>query len=153
MQRSFSGTIDSYSLWNKFSGFRVNSVGVNSVLLKCGDKTFEATISFLPDGSFSIQLGDEPIRNIKPSWDATTGLLETKIDSKKFDSTGVISKSRSGEAVTVFHDGSKHTFQVVEKTSGRDSAGTGSGSSQVPSPMPGKIVKVHVKAGDSVEAG
>jgi len=59
--------------------------------------------------------------------------------------------ARTRDRIHVAVDGHAWVFERVDDAHG--GAGGGAGSGSVVAPMPGKVVKVHVAAGDTVSAG
>src|SRR5262249_12581318 len=64
---------------------------------------------------------------------------------------------RSGDVVFVDVGGRSGPVRLAAPpdigSAGRGGAGRGTGSAEVPAPMPGAVLAVHVRSGDTVEAG
>ncbi len=79
--------------------------------------------------------------------DATVEILDLIVDGRP--RRAVVARTRDRIHVSV--DGHAWVFERVDESAGGAAGGAGSGS--VVAPMPGKVVKVLVTAGDAVTAG
>ena len=59
--------------------------------------------------------------------------------------------TKSGDSLTVFHRGRTWRFSLIDTLAAAAQAEAGAG--RMVAPMPGRIVAVHVKAGDRVRRG
>lgn len=72
------------------------------------------------------------------------------------DQSYVVNLASVANQSQVFVNGDESFFTILDEKSQRRASlggGLGSGSGQVLSPMPGKVIEVKVKEGDNVEAG
>jgi 3-methylcrotonyl-CoA carboxylase alpha subunit len=141
-----ASTIDQGSSWNSANFFRVNDSQPRNVALnKKGEKVgfqVQVTSTNKPDNSFNMTLNG---KTVVVRGSIQQGKLVAFVGDECFKAAVV----QKGDDVHVFVDGSHHSFTVPSVVYGKSSVG---GSGAV-SPMAGKVVKVNVKAGDSVKAG
>lgn len=125
------------------------SVGPNSVVVRAVHEGREYPIEISRQGeAFLVSLdgADIPVRRIFS--DSSHDVLQvgnTCFDVITVESDGVY------EVDVVNHS---FSVQVVDpRRSGRKKAAMGGGDSSVSAKMPGRVVKVHVRPGDRVDAG
>jgi biotin carboxyl carrier protein len=108
----------------KYTGTAI-SEAEGELVLETGESRFVFQVNELTDGQFVLQ------------------------DEQGIEHPVSVSVAGSTRWVTV--DGRTHCLEKMGRRGsvGKDDAGSGGMSS----PMPGKVILVHVKAGDSVEAG
>ncbi len=118
------------------------------VSLVSGDKVFPLEV-VEDSGKLRVSLGGEPIG--VTIGERSEGGLSLLIEDRSYEAQVMI----EDKEVTVAVDGERFVFEVDDgmftgKGPRRDG---GEGIAEVKAPMPGKVVKLLVSAGDSVEAG
>jgi acetyl/propionyl-CoA carboxylase alpha subunit len=122
-------------------GFRLNGPPSAKVSVVCDGETFEASISPASAGydlPWRIDVGGKSVI-------ANYG----GVDCLTIVGHGAIGSRRADEGLVVFERGAAYLFAKPGASVSEDTASDGA----VLSPMPGKIVSVSVKAGDSVAKG
>ncbi|KAG4077353.1 hypothetical protein HA402_009754 [Bradysia odoriphaga] len=133
------------------SGFRMNHVAVRKVSLKFNDKEYVVSVKNLGD-SFEVKIDDGNWKVVKPSLldHPQRFSIKTNIDGIFTTFSAVISP----EQVAIFTENGKTELSIVPpKFLSQQSGDDGVGGSKVVSPMPGVLDKIHVKPGDTVQAG
>jgi len=131
-----------------------------------GEERQELAIQLTHDqaGTFTVQVPDaDSVSQVEIKLlETDNSRLTLLVDgSKRFSVDTCVHESVEGTQVQLFSVGDsralgdKHTYVLTRPAQafGQQTAGGGSGAPFVKAPMPGKIVRVHVKEGDSVEAG
>jgi biotin carboxyl carrier protein len=117
--------------------------------LVSGDKEFPLEVAE-DSGKIRVSIAGEPIGGVTVG-NRSEGGLSLLINDRSYEAQVMIEDRQ----VTVALDGERFVFEVddgmlAEKRSRR---GGGGGLAEVKAPMPGKVVKLLVSSGDSVEAG
>jgi 3-methylcrotonyl-CoA carboxylase alpha subunit len=135
---------DPHSPWHHTSGWRLNEDNHQPLLFRVDGAEHEVTVHYRDD-HFVI---DTPERSIVASGtiDAAGDLVAT-LDGTRLTLTVV----RDDADLTLFYRGQRHHLQLHDPaTAAADEEVAGGG---LTAPMPGKIVAVHVAAGDHVDRG
>ena len=119
-------------------------------------KEHVADVTELPGGGFDVRLCDadgNPVRTVDVDVSTGTSSLAIRVDGRMFD----LVLDDVAPKPSVFASGRRPAI-VVENAHQRAAASVrkdsgGDGGGVVNSPMPGKVVKVLVKQGDTVEPG
>lgn len=114
--------------------------------------TVPVSVTSLYDGNkhkneFSVKVRHDKTYEVKASYDATTKELTTFINGAKYQATSVVGDN---EVDLFTRQGTTHKLKPVVVSIG---GGAAAGKGSLKSPMPGKIVNVNVKVGDSVKQG
>jgi acetyl/propionyl-CoA carboxylase alpha subunit len=126
---------------------------VSMVRLKTGGQTLAVTLATSADGADATvddavhRLTGVTATHVASIAGATVEALDVVVDGRPRQV--VIARTR--DRIHVAFDGHAWVFERVDDTAG--GAGGGAGSGTVTAPMPGKVVKVLVAAGDAVTAG
>jgi len=126
---------------------------VSVVRLKTGGQTFAVTLATTADGTDATvddalhRLTDVTPTHVGSIAGATVEALDVVVDGRARQV--VIARTR--DRIHVALDGHAWVFERVDDAAGGAAGGAGSGT--VTAPMPGKVVKVLVAAGDAVTAG
>jgi biotin carboxyl carrier protein len=101
--------------------------------------------------SFRFRLGDAPERNANVEI-PEPGVYSVLLDGRMYDAR--VEETSTGLLVIVI-DGYRFEIEVRDprRWSRKDRARAGGGVQTLAAPMPGKVVRVLVAAGDTVEAG
>jgi biotin carboxyl carrier protein len=119
-------------------------------------KEHVADVTELPGGGFDVRLCDtdgKPVKAVDVDVSTGTGSLAIRVDGRMFD----LVLDGDAPKPSVFASGRRPAV-VIENAHQRAAASVrkatgGDGGGIVTSPMPGKVVKVLVKQGDTVEPG
>ncbi len=143
---------DPWSPWNEQSGFRLLDEGHEEVRWKDGERevvviarrlrtgglrlelpegTREARVQRLGDGRLSISLGEDTF--------VATVVRRTALDG--------------GIDYTLFMDGESRRLRLVDPLDVTQYEATASADAMVRAPLPGKIIDLRVKVGDTVSKG
>ena len=108
------------------------------------------TLSRSGDNGFTVTAGDETFEGTA-TFDAASNKIVALLNGVKYTANVVIRK----DDITVFPRGTigdavSYQLDIVAPDFGQGAAG---GAASVVTPMPGKVIKVAVKAGDEVKEG
>jgi biotin carboxyl carrier protein len=98
------------------------------------------------EGGYRLTVDGRPLQALVR--ETGRGFLSVIIGGRSYD----VGLHRADPGTTVVLDGVPHLVAVAEGTRGAAPARAPSGPSRLTAPMPGKIVRVLVKAGDEVQA-
>lgn len=120
--------------------------------IELGDETVAVEVDAVGVGTYRVKVGDGEARVLAA--EAAAGLVHLHDGGR---SVAVRTGAR-GDALDVHAGGLNQTMTVLDARAARlrarkNAAGMGAGGNVVRSPMPGRVVKVMVAEGDSVEAG
>jgi biotin carboxyl carrier protein len=111
------------------------NVASRTAIAEVDGRRYELEVRELTDGVYLLLNG--------------TDVYEGRVENKDVS-------ARSGSSLQVVLRGLVHQVTIIDPKrlrGGQSSSGHGHGSAEVVSPMPGKVVRVLVKAGAQVEAG
>ncbi len=131
-----AGSHDPYSPWNLPTAWRMNGDGYQDVLLAEGDALHAVRAHSCADGSTRLDL---PGGTVIAAGSAIDGVRRA---------TPVV---RSGSLLTVILDGTSHALTLVDPLAAPQAEMAG--GDRVLAPMPGRVVDVLVRPGDSVARG
>ncbi|MCB2102845.1 MAG: acetyl/propionyl/methylcrotonyl-CoA carboxylase subunit alpha [Rhodobacterales bacterium] len=139
---SLSG--DPHSPWNDCAGWRMNDDNHQNIRFIDGETEVPVTAHYRGDG-FVLDL---PGGSLAVRGELTAeGDLIADLGGRRLKATVI----RHGDDLTILDDGRSHRltlFDPAARAAGQDAHG-----GNLTAPMPGKIVAVHVAAGDQVAAG
>ena len=130
---------DPHSPWNQTNAWRLNGEGYQDFVLQEGETRHELRAHLLPEG---FRLDDAVVQA-----EEQDGTLMLRLGQQ----AARLRVLRQGEALTVFLDGVGHALTHVDPRAPQDDAQAGSG--RVLAPMPGRVLEVLVREGDSVARG
>jgi 3-methylcrotonyl-CoA carboxylase alpha subunit len=134
---------DPHSPWHDTSGWRLNADNHHELRLRDRDELREVTLHFRRDG-FEIEASSgRTLRARNATLDRTSLALE--LEGAHLRATVVI----DGSDIHVFHGGRMWRLRIDDPAV--HAAEQASGSGKLTAPMPGAIVVVHVKPGQTVE--
>ena len=138
-------TADPHSPWNRADAWRVGHAGKRLVALSANGRRFEAE-GWGHAGSYRLQSGEARCAVEGAHWDGHS--LSTR-----FDGAAARFEVRADESRVLLHDanGVRWRFERVPAFAWETS--DAAAGNQVMAPMPGRIVLVKTKPGDTVEAG
>ncbi|TCS36495.1 3-methylcrotonoyl-CoA carboxylase alpha subunit [Paucimonas lemoignei] len=139
-----ASSVEHGSPWLILDGWRLNGQGVRSIALRHGDVRQDVTVANAK-GGWELSLGESKVfarGAIEPN-----GLLHVQLGERRLHAAVVIAAERRH----VFVDGRAWPLTRVDNlyTGGAGSEAEGG----LRAPMPGKIVTLLAKAGDTVEKG
>ncbi len=109
----------------------------------------EVDVVVLPDGGVRVLLDGE---NVEADVVLVPGGISLRLDSRIYD----IAIGGKPESLQIAAGSSRATAQIVSermRSRGRRTGPIGTGAKELRAPMPGRVVKILVGAGDSVAAG
>ncbi|RUL72951.1 acetyl/propionyl/methylcrotonyl-CoA carboxylase subunit alpha [Dyella choica] len=136
---------DPYSPWSRADAWRIGHAGKRIVALSLREQRYEVE-AYGHDGDYRLQHG--------ASQCAVHGArLDRGVLSARFGDEGVRLRVHADAERITLHDsnGQRHAFARAAAFAWESKQG--SGGNQVAAPMPGRIVLVKAKAGDTVEEG
>jgi len=136
---------DHSSPWAANDGFRLNQDLAELYRFQSQDDAVDATLTWARDGQ-SLSFGDEvkPFAYSAPIDDG--GVWSIQLSDRTFQAR----IARTGKDIIVGAEGRRWRLSPLELEA---DAGGDAGPGSLSSPMPGKIVRVEVKAGDKVKKG
>ena len=143
---------DPWSPWNQQNGFRLLDEGHDEVRWKDGEREIAVIARRRRDGGLRLELPggaqDASVRRVDD------GRLAIGLDGDTFTATVVRrAASDGGIDYSVFADGGSRRLRLVDPLDVTQYEATAAGEAAVRAPLPGKIIDLRVKAGDSVSKG
>ncbi|MCX7355754.1 MAG: hypothetical protein NTY59_13165 [Alphaproteobacteria bacterium] len=135
---------DPHSPWHSTGGWRVNDVGRHALRFRDGERVVAVMVHYLKDG-WRLDLPGGAIE-ARGSL-GTDGDIAATIGGRTLRATVV----RGGNDIDVFADG--HRWRLTVDDPLEASTATEHGAGRLTAPMPGKVLKLLVKAGDAVKRG
>jgi 3-methylcrotonyl-CoA carboxylase alpha subunit len=135
---------DAASPWTRLEGWQLNGSAHDTLVFADGDRQITLVAHFAA-GGYRLMLPGGPVdasATLGPD-----GALAATVDGHRRHAEIV----RHGAELTVFQGAVARTLVVVDRLAAADRAGEGLG--RLIAPMPGRIVAVHVAAGQSVRRG
>jgi 3-methylcrotonyl-CoA carboxylase alpha subunit len=133
--------------WSRRDGWRLHGGARRRFDLEIGGVLHAVTLTRLHDGATVFEIGDR-------RWDFSSRMLGgdgSRHDVTLGDRRVTLAVYRDGERVAVFApEGSAVVTEIDLIAHAGDAAGDGG---RLTAPMPGKVIALHVKAGDRVERG
>jgi 3-methylcrotonyl-CoA carboxylase alpha subunit len=143
---------DPWSPWNEQTGFRLLDEGHEEVSWKDGEREVVVIARRLRRGGFRLELPDGTCEaRVQRLAD---GSLSVGLDEDTFLATVVRRIALDGGIdYTLFMDGSSLRLRLIDPLDVTQYEATASADAMVRAPLPGKIIDLRVKAGDSVSKG
>lgn len=142
-QKQACRNADKFSPWNSVTGWRLNEDNHHTFDFVDDDKERSCIVHFR-NGGFVLDIEDRQLHaSVQFSED---GILAVNIDGKK-QSVRVVPKDNT---LTLIGHGWSRVLTVKQIDSGDGAAGAGG---RLTAPMPGSVIDVKVKAGDTVKQG
>ncbi len=139
-----AATCDPHSPWSRSDGWRLNGDSHDRLLFADGTAQVAVTAHFRKRG-YVLDLPGGPVAASGTL--AADGALSADIAGRRLHAH----VDRRGGEWTVFRNGESRTLVLVDPLAAADSGAAS--DAKLVAPMPGKIVAVHVKAGESVVRG
>ena len=145
-----SSSNDATSPWGAGNASRPNGVLNKNIAYESHGEDCSVTLSRSGDNGFTVTAGDETFEGTA-TFDAASNKIVALLNGVKYTANVVIRK----DDITVFPRGTigdavSYQLDIVAPDFGQGAAG---GAASVVTPMPGKVIKVAVKAGDEVKEG
>jgi 3-methylcrotonyl-CoA carboxylase alpha subunit len=143
---------DPYSPWNMQNGFRLLGEGHDEVRWKDGEREVAVKAYHRRDGSLGLELpGGMVEARVRR---AEAGRLSIWLAGDTF-SAAVVRRAAIGGGVdyTLFADGGSRRLRLVDPLDVTQYEATAGAEGAVRAPLPGKIIDLRVKVGDSVSKG
>ncbi len=137
---------DPYSPWHRTDGWRLNDDNYHTLSFRDGDAVVEVTVHYRPEGLLLELPGErQPLPAAGEIEDG--GDLIAEIGGLRTRATIV----RAGDEIWVMAGGHVHRLVVIDPAAQASLQEAEGGSLQAP--MPGRVIAVNVRGGDSVRRG
>jgi 3-methylcrotonyl-CoA carboxylase alpha subunit len=138
--------------WDQKNGFRLLETGHDEVRWKDGERDVAVIVRRPRNGMLSLELpGGAVEANVRHS---DNGRLEIRLGNDTFTAAVVRRAANDGGIdYTLFADGGSHRLRLVDPLDVTQYEAVASGEGSVRSPLPGKIIDLRVKPGDTVSRG
>jgi 3-methylcrotonyl-CoA carboxylase alpha subunit len=138
--------------WDQKNGFRLLETGHDEVRWKDGEREVAVIVRRPRDGTLSLELpGGAVEANVRRSDD---GRLAIRLGNDTFTAAVVRRTANDGGIdYTLFADGVSQRLRLVDPLDVTQYEAVASGEASVRSPLPGKIIDLRVKPGDTVSRG
>jgi 3-methylcrotonyl-CoA carboxylase alpha subunit len=137
--------------WDQKNGFRLLDIGHDEVRWKDGDREVVVIVRRRRDGMLDLQLpGGTQEASVQRRDDDR---LAIRLGGDTFAATVMRHRTSDGVDYTLFADGRSRRLRLVDPLDVTQYEAVASGEASVRSPLPGKIIDLRVKAGDTVSKG
>ncbi len=136
---------DPHSPWARADAWRIGHAGTRAIALTLRDRRYDIEARGY-DGHYLLQHGDVPC-------EVHGARLQSDGLSARFDGESLRLPLRVDKDHVLLHDADGQRYSFTRAIAFAWTAKDAVGSNQVIAPMPGRIVLVKAKAGDSVEQG
>jgi 3-methylcrotonyl-CoA carboxylase alpha subunit len=138
--------------WDQKNGFRLLDIGHDEVRWKDGEREVAVTVRRRRDGVLGLELPGGPIEaNVLRGED---GRLAIRLGNDTFTAAVVRRQALDGGIdYTLFADGASQRLRLVDPLDVTQYEAVAAGEGAVRSPLPGKIIDLRVKPGDTVSRG
>jgi 3-methylcrotonyl-CoA carboxylase alpha subunit len=143
---------DPYSPWSAQNGFRLLGEGHDEVRWKDGEREVAVKAWRRRDGGIGLELPGSTIEARVRRADG--GRLAVSLAGETFTAAVVRRAANDGGIdYTLFADGGSRRLRLVDPLDVTQYEAAGAGEGSMRSPLPGKIIDLRVKAGDTVSKG
>ena len=147
-----TSTGDPYSPWGVQNGFRLLGEGHDEVRWKDGEREVVVKAFHRRDGTIGLELPGGTVE--AHARRADDGRLAVSLAGETFTAAVVRRAANDGGIdYTLFADGGSRRLRLVDPLDVTQYEAAGSGEGSMRSPLPGKIIDLRVKAGDTVSKG
>ena len=144
-------TSASHDPWDQKNGFRLLDIGHEEVRWKDDEREVAVIARRRRDGMLGLEL---PGGSLEARVQETTdGRLAIWLSGDTFTAAAVKRQTADGIDYTLFADGASRRLRLVDPLDVTQYEAVASGDASVRSPLPGKIIDLRVKAGDTVSKG
>jgi 3-methylcrotonyl-CoA carboxylase alpha subunit len=142
---------DPHSPWNTHSGFRLLDEGHDEVRWKDGERDVAVIVRRHRDGGLGLDLpGGAQEARVRRSDD---GRLAIWLAGDTFVASAIRRRVADGIDYSLFADGAHRRLRLSDPLDVTQYEAVATGEASVRSPLPGKIIDLRVKAGDTVSKG
>jgi 3-methylcrotonyl-CoA carboxylase alpha subunit len=137
--------------WDQKNGFRLLDIGHDEVRWKDGEREVTVIVRRRRDGMLDLQLpGGTLEASVQRRADER---LAIRLGGDTFAATVMRHRRSDGVDYTLFATGASRRLRLVDPLDVTQYEAVASGEASVRSPLPGKIIDLRVKAGDTVSKG
>jgi 3-methylcrotonyl-CoA carboxylase alpha subunit len=137
--------------WDEKNGFRLLDEGHDEIRWQDGDREVVVIARRRRDGTIGLELpGGAVEAQVQRGED---GRLAVRLGGDAFTATVVRRQTAEGVDYVVFADGASRSLRLVDPLDVTQYEAVASGEAAVRAPLPGKIIDLRVKAGDTVSKG
>ena len=138
--------------WDQKNGFRLLETGHDEVRWKDGERDVAVIVRRPRDGSLTLELPGGAIEAYVRRGEG--GRLASRLGNDTFTAAVVRRTANDGGIdYTLFADGGSQRLRLVDPLDVTQYEAVASGEGSVRSPLPGKIIDLRVKPGDTVSRG
>jgi len=137
--------------WDQKNGFRLLDIGHDEVRWKDGEREVAVIVRRPRDGMLRLELPGGPVEASVQR--ADEGRMAIRLGSETFTAAVVKRQANDGIDYTLFADGGSHRLRLVDPLDVTQYEAVAADESAVRAPLPGKIIDLRVKAGDTVSRG
>jgi 3-methylcrotonyl-CoA carboxylase alpha subunit len=137
--------------WDQKNGFRLLDIGHDEVRWKDGERDVAVSVRRLRSGLLGLGLPGGPAEaSVRRAED---GRLAIRLGGETFTAAVVRRQTSEGTDYTLFADGGSYRLRLVDPLDVTQYEAVVAAEASVRSPLPGKIIDLRVKAGDTVSRG
>jgi 3-methylcrotonyl-CoA carboxylase alpha subunit len=136
--------------WDQKNGFRLLEIGHDEVRWKDGEREVAVIVRRLRSGMLELGL---PGGTVEASVQRGDGRLAIRLGNDTFTAAVVRRQTADGVDYNLFADGGSQRLRLVDPLDVTQYEAVAAGEGSVRSPLPGKIIDLRVKAGDTVSRG
>jgi len=137
--------------WDQKNGFRLLELGHDEVRWKDGEREVAVIVRRRRDGVLELGLPGGPVEaNVRRSEE---GRLAIRLGNETFTAAVVRRQVADGTDYTLFADGSSQRLRLLDPLDVTQYEAVAAGEGAVRSPLPGKIIDLKIKVGDTVSRG
>ena len=147
----FEGAAPTGDPWSLRNGFRLLDEGHDEVRWREGEREVAVIARRRRDGSLSLELpGGTQEARVRPGHD---GRLAIRLGADTFTASVVCRPTADGVDYAVFADGASRTLRLSDPLDVTQYEASAGAEGAVRAPLPGRIIDLKVKVGDSVSRG
>jgi 3-methylcrotonyl-CoA carboxylase alpha subunit len=137
--------------WEQKNGFRLLDIGHDEVRWKDGEREIAVIVRRRRDGLLELEV---PGGTLEASVQRLADdRLSIRLGGDAFSAAVVRQRTNDGIDYVLFADGTSRRLRLVDPLDVTQYEAVTSGEASVRSPLPGKIIDLRVKAGDTVSKG
>ena len=141
---------DPHSPWSRADAWRIGRAGKRIVALDLREQRYEIE-AYGHDGRYQLQHGQ--LQQGTSHCEVEGARLHDDVLSARFDGQGIRLPVFANKERVSLHDVNGQRYSFVRAPAFAWESKAGAGGNQIIAPMPGRIVLVKAKAGDTVEEG